>query len=274
MTLPAVSGTFVVLNAAQLAFGTIIVTGAIPGNGGLAFPAVSGWWSIFNQTTGGNLVITTAGSVENITLPPGLITDIQVLGTKTKFRNLQDIGTFRDYASSTVPAWISSCTIPPFLLCDGSAFSGTTYPYLATFLGGTNVPDFRGRAPHYLNGGTGRLTSAGAGIDGNTLFAAGGANGITLAANQVPSITSNNGAQLISVTSGATNVPQNGVSNTIGTPGSGTAVTFVSGPGLTNVPLASSANNNISVAYTNASQQIIGNAAPGLISGIRMIRAG
>lgn len=273
VTVPAVSGANVILNATQLAFGTIVVTGAIPGNCLIGFPAVSGWWSIFNQTTGGNLFISPAGSVENITVPPGQITDIQIIGIRAKFRSLPFIGSYLDYAGAAVPPWVSSCTIPPYLLCDGSAFSGTTYPYLAAILGGTNVPDFRGRAPYYLNGGSGHLTSGGAGIDGNTLFATGGANGITLATNQIPTITSSNAAQAIFVASAA-NVGQGGTINTVGTPGSGTAVAFISGPGLTNVPLGSSANNNISVTYTNGAQQVIGNAAPGLVSGIRMIRAG
>ncbi len=35
-------------------------------------------------------------------------------------------------------------TATGWLLCDGSSFSGTTYPDLNTFLGGTTLPDMRG----------------------------------------------------------------------------------------------------------------------------------
>lgn len=112
---------------------------------------------------------------------------------------------------------------------------------------------------------------AGAGINGDVPFSVGGANGITLAANQIPSLTSVNGAQAISVASSDT-VPKNYLTNTVGTPGSGTPAAFPGGNNLGT--LTSSGNNSISVTYTNGSQQIVGNAAPGIVSGIRMIRAG
>lgn len=39
-----------------------------------------------------------------------------------------------------------------YLLCDGSPFSGVTYPALAAKLGGTNTPDFRDRVPVGVSG--------------------------------------------------------------------------------------------------------------------------
>src|SRR5262249_44480409 len=48
------------------------------------------------------------------------------------------------------------------------------YPGLAIIVGGTTLPDMRGRGRMYLNQGTGRITAGGGGVDGNTLFAAGG----------------------------------------------------------------------------------------------------
>lgn len=42
-----------------------------------------------------------------------------------------------------------------FLLCDGSSFSSATYPALALVLGGTTLPDYRGRSPLGAGQGTG-----------------------------------------------------------------------------------------------------------------------
>lgn len=270
-----VAATNVVLNAAQLKCGTIGVSGAIASGAGIVFPAVNGWWSIYNLTTGpGPLTILSGSFAEVICIPPGEIIDIQVLGNAVKFRNLGRIGSWLDLPVSAVPLWISQCTIPPYLLCDGSAFNPATYPYLATMLGSSALPDFRGRNSFFLNGGSGRLTAGGAGIDGNTLFAAGGMDGVTLAANQIPSITSVNGTQNISVNS-VNNIPAGGSLNTIGTPGSGTAVNFVSGPGLVAPAKQNSSGvNSISATYTNAGQVPVANAAPGIVSGIRLVRAG
>lgn len=75
-----------------------------------------------------------------------------------------------------------------FLMCDGSAVSGTTYAALFAVIGSTfgagdgsttfNVPDLRGRvlAGRDNMGGTAanRLTSGGSGINGAALGAAGG----------------------------------------------------------------------------------------------------
>lgn len=271
----ATTGGTTVLNAAQAACGTISLTGALGSSAVIAFPAVQGWWSIKNRTTNNNNfgVFAVCGAIANsIGIPPGEITDIQININTVEYRNLGRIGSYLDLAPGTVPPWMSLSTQPfPYLVCNGSSFDPAIYPVLADILGTATLPDFRGRAPYYLNSGTGRLTVAGAGINGDVPFSAGGANGITLAANQIPSLTSVNGAQAISVVSSDT-VPKNYLTNTVGTPGSGTPAAFPGGNNLGT--LTSSGNNSISVTYTNGSQQIVGNAAPGIVSGIRMIRAG
>lgn len=235
-----------------------------------------GSYIIDNQCTGpGLLTISSAGNTSQIIcIPPGGTQRIQNSGTEVKFVGLQHVGSYLDIAGSTVPTWITASTKPPFLNCDGSTFSAVTYPALAQVLGGTTLPDFRGRAPYYLNGGTGRLTAAGAGIDGNTLFAAGGTNGITLNANQIPSLTSS-GSNSISVTNTGTN-PYRGTSaiNSQTTFGGGAQGLFASASDVTNSAMISTnPAQGIAVTYTNASQQIVGNAAPGLMAGLRLIRA-
>ena len=85
-----------------------------------------------------------------------------------------------------------------YLLCDGSEVSRTTYAALFDAIGTThgpgngtttfNLPDLRGRVVAGVNnmGGTpaNRITTNGAGFDGNTLGAAGGAQVVTLTADQ------------------------------------------------------------------------------------------
>lgn len=279
----AVNGGSTTLNATQLSGGLITVSGAIAGNSTIVFPAVQGWWSMYNTTTAGVLFVQTTGATERIAVPPGVITDIQILGTTTKFRNFPMVGSFIDYPSATVPSWITGCTIPPFLLCDGTTFSAVTYPYLNTILGGNTLPDYRGRSGYYLNGATSRLTVAGAGIDGSTLGAttagALAGNGINLAANQIPSIPTGMSAGTVTVVSPASGKlvytsPAGSNVTTIQAAPTGTIpvpATSV-GSGFLGVDTLSSASP-VTVTYVNASLQVVNNAAPGIVGGIRMIRA-
>lgn len=110
---------------------------------------------------------------------------------------------------TTLPAGSATGTIVPYggdsaptdwLLCFGQAVSRTTYAALFAVLGTTygsgdgsttfNLPDLRGRVPGGKDnmGGTAanRLTSAGAGVDGATLGASGGAQTHTLTSAQMP----------------------------------------------------------------------------------------
>ena len=163
------------LNSAQLACGTISVSGTLVTSASITFPAIQGWWSIENLTTGAFALIVRAGSATtSIGVPQGEITDIQVNGNIVKYRNLGRIGSYLDLSLSSIPPWIAQSTVPPYLLCDGSSFSSGAYPYLASILGGTTLPDLRGRARFYLNGGTNRITSAGSGINGDAILSAGG----------------------------------------------------------------------------------------------------
>lgn len=182
----ALTNVDVVLNSAQYQCGTIRFSGILTGNVNITFPSVQGWWSIENLTTGAFTVSLTCGGGNNICAPPGQAIDILTDGTNTKFRNLDKIGAYWDYAGATVPLWVSGCTVPPYLLCDGSSFSAVTYPYLNTILGGTTLPDARARVRIPLDGGTNRVTTAGSGIDGATRLSAGGAQNVTLDTTMIP----------------------------------------------------------------------------------------
>ncbi len=173
------------------------------------------------------------------------------------------MGSYLDVCEATVPAWISNCSKPPYLLCDGSTFNATTYPYLNLKLGGNTLPDFRGRSPYYLNGGTGRLTSAGAGIDGNTRFSGGGNNGILLDIAHIPSHTH--------TVNDPGHLHANAVINQAGAGGNNEAA---NGPGAGyNNPNTGISTTGITVLNTGGGQSF-GNAAPGITSGLRLIRAG
>lgn len=177
----ALTNVNVTLSSSQYNCGTIRFSGTLTGNVQITFPSVSGWWSIDNLTTGSFYVLLTCGAGNNIAIPQGKVTDILTDSSNVKFRNLGiDIGDYWDSSRASVPAWVTACTVPPFLLCDGSTFSAVTYPYLNSILGGTTLPDARGRNRIPLDGGTGRVTTAGSGIDGVTRFASGGAQNIAL----------------------------------------------------------------------------------------------
>jgi microcystin-dependent protein len=84
---------------------------------------------------------------------------------------------------SAVPAWITACTVKPFLLEDGTIYNMSDYPYLGGLLGskfGGNgsttfaVPDSRARSKLSYDGGANRVTAAISGIDGQTIGAVGG----------------------------------------------------------------------------------------------------
>lgn len=101
-------------------------------------------------------------------------------------------GTVLPFAGATAPnGW---------LLCYGQAVNRSDYPNLFAAIGTTfgagdgsttfNLPDLRGRVPAGKDnmGGTpaNRLTTAGSGVDGPTLGAAGGSQAHTLTTAQMP----------------------------------------------------------------------------------------
>ena len=106
-------------------------------------------------------------------------------------------GTILAFGAETLPSEYSNY----WLLCDGRAVSRTTYSRLFAVIGTSfgsgngsttfNLPDLRGRVPAGLDdiGGTAanRLTTAGSGINGRLIGAAGGTQNVTLNQNQIPS---------------------------------------------------------------------------------------
>lgn len=255
-------------------------TGVLTNNFLVTLP-IPGPYIVENLTTG-DFVFGLRGltATEVIYPPQGERIEIYNDGANVRYVNLARVGAMELWAGLTaLPSWVQSCTKLPYLLCNGLLYNVSDFPYLGARLGSTfggngittfGVPDLRGRVPLAYDATGGRITVAGSGLDGQILGAAIDTQSITLVANQIPSLTSVNPAQPISVRS-SNAIASGGGINTVGTPGTGTPVTFISSPNAPAVQ-SSSDDNSISVNYTNASQQVVGNVQPAQVTGIWVIK--
>lgn len=265
----AVTNTNVTLNAAQVACGTISVTGALSANVVIIFPGVQGWWSIENLTTNNGafgLFIACGSTTTSIGIPPGETIDVQININVPKYRNLGRIGSYLDLAATAVPRWVALSTVPPYLNCDGSTFSAGTYPFLNAFLGGNTLPDLRGVPRFTLNQGTGRLTSAGSGLDGNTLFATKFSQTATIVLGNLPAYTPV--VQSVSLTATISN---NQSVAAAGTAGSLTFYGPFANQGVT--PTTAPVSGTITMQAQGGTSAPLGIIGTGTIGGITLIRA-
>jgi microcystin-dependent protein len=189
------SGGNVTLSAVQFQGENITFNSTLLSNTTVTFPtSFKKPYAIGNFCTGSsafNVILqTTAAGGEKIGVPFGTIVDVVNDGTNIRFKNLPAVGSYLDTVNALT--YLSVCTIPPWLNCDGSTFPSSTYPTLFQSLGGSNtLPDSRGRFRAVLNQGTGRLATAN-GLNGDATLAAGGADSITLNTSQIPSHTHSN----------------------------------------------------------------------------------
>lgn len=169
-------------------------TGTLTGNAIIQF-AMPGFYIVHNACTVGAFSIKlspSAGTGNSIGAPPGQKVHVFFDGTDMDYVDMPAVGAALDLhqSASTVPAWITVCTVRPYLIKDGSVYTSSVYPQLAAILGSTfggngittfAVPDERARARLALDTlsvstGTfaGRLTVVGSGVNGTTMGAAGG----------------------------------------------------------------------------------------------------
>lgn len=175
---------------------------------------------------------------------------------------------------SSVDYWGSAAPNSAFALAYGQAISRTTYASLFALFSTTygsgdgsstfNIPDLRGRVTAGKDdmGGSAasRLTTTNGGVDGGTLGAFGGAQNVTLAANQIPSLSST-GTNNISVSGTALNTSTDVGSLTSGGPGNFGFATARSAS-----TIVSTGSNSISVTYSpTPSQQITKLVQPTII---------
>lgn len=206
------------------------LTGAISANITITIPR-AGYYIFWNTCTDSGLSIPagatsaakyiklSGASGKAIGLPPGKKCHVFFDGTDMDYVNMPDSGTAYDlHGVTALPSWMSACTVLPYLIKDGTIYNNSSYPTLAgilgTIFGGTPsvsfaVPDERARARiGYDTGATGRLTTAGSGVNGATMASSGGAQNQTLARAQLPifqvSIPSGQGSHTHSISGSTT----------------------------------------------------------------------
>ena len=168
------------------------LSGTLTGNVIIQFTQ-PGPYIIHNQCIVGNFYVQLApssGTGNAIGAPPGEKCTVFYDGTSMDYVDLGRVGSGLELRGATaVPAWIASaCTVPPYVLLDGSIYSTSLYPALAQQFGSTfggngittfGVPDELNRVPVGIDTGTNggvrnRLTAAISGVNGTTMGAAGG----------------------------------------------------------------------------------------------------
>lgn len=161
-------------------------TGAQSGNAVVQF-TLPGYYIISNQCTGTSYVqLSPTGAGNKIGAPPGQKVHVFFDGTDLDYVNMPSPGAALDLHTNTtsLPPWMQACTVAPYLLKNGATYSSSVYPALAQLLGSTyggngattfGVPDesARFRLAYDLTG-SGRVSSAGSGINATIFNASGG----------------------------------------------------------------------------------------------------
>jgi len=278
------SGGSITLSTAQTRSAQLKFYGALPSNVTVTIPGLSSApgttisgksWIVQSQCTNSSLYTitlqTTVSGQQVVCVPPYEPTTVFIEGTNSsqagsiKYANLGRVGTLWDYIGSSVPNWVTACTVPPYLNCDGTTFSSATYPALATILGGTTLPDTRGRFRATLNQGQSRITSGSStgGVDGNTNLASGGSQTTTLSSQNVPPVPITDPGHTHETSSGARFLTNASTTSTI---------TYTGGPfSLTGSTITGSRVTGITAGSTSPTN--FSNIPPAVIVGITMIRS-
>lgn len=171
-------------------------TGALTGNVRVTLP-LPGAYLIDNRTTG-NFVVSFQGATatEVIAVDQGSIVEVYNDGANVRFVNLGRVGQLEFWGGiSAIPAWVTACTVKPYLYCDDTIYNFADFPWLAAKYQGQfggnglttfGVQDLRGRVPLAYDGTGTRITTALCGINGQTMGAAGGIAGEALVRAHLP----------------------------------------------------------------------------------------
>ncbi len=252
----------IVLSAAQFQSNGITFNSTLTGSVTITFPtSFKKPYFVRNTCTGSSAFTitlqTTASGGQVICCPPGESVDVVNDGTNLYFHNFGRIGEYMDIIASSMPNWISGCTVPPYLNCDGTTFSSATYPQLAVRIGGTTLPDSRGKSRFALDQSAGLISSAATGFSGSSVGSVGGAQTTTLGTSNLPAYTP-------SVTAGG--VTALGVVN-------GSGATLVSAGGATPFYNTGAYQAITGVAQGGVSAPLT-NLPPAFIGGLTLVRAG
>lgn len=257
--LSSVSGSLVLL-ASDYNNVFLTFTGALSQNTFIAMPAIGSFYTIQNLTTGSSsfqVLLQLAGT--QLCLAPGVPQEIMTTAAAgVVLRGLPPVGAYWDYAGSSLPTWVGFTIPAPWLNCDGTSFSSATYPNLANILGGTTLPDSRGRVRAALNQGTNRLNS----VITDTVGAGGGDQ----------NLQSHTHANSLN---DPTHTHTVGVFNGPGTPGANGIQGTTQGNN-TSTPTGQANPSATGMSITNASAGSGGaqNVQPTFMGGICLIRAG
>lgn len=185
LTVPATTGVWPG-TLSQSVNSLIKFTGAQTGSAVIQF-TLPGFYIVHNLCTGTTFVqlAPSAGGGNKIGAPPGKKCHVFYDGTDMDYINMPDPGTAYDLHSNTttLPPWMTACTVSPYLLKNGTLYTSSVYPALSQLLGSTyggngittfGVPDEMARIRLPVDTtASGRVTSL-SGINGSTLGAAGG----------------------------------------------------------------------------------------------------
>lgn len=189
VTLTKPTGTAVPAGGPTQAENAVIkFSGTLTGNVVITFP-LPGYYIVRNNATVGTFYVQARalGTGNLIGLPPGQPVYVWNDGTDCDFVNLGLVGQALDLHTNTtaLPAWMTACSVAPYLIKNGGVHTASLYPALAAQLGSTyggngattfGVPDelSRIRLPVDSSGSAGRVTQAISGINGTTFASAGG----------------------------------------------------------------------------------------------------
>jgi microcystin-dependent protein len=260
-------------------------TGTLTGAVQITLP-LPGYY-IIEHLASGNFVLSfrAVGSGEIIGFPPGEIQHVYCDGTNVRFCNLGRIGHTEMWAGLTaLPAWVTACTKRPYLICDGTVFNISSYPFLGAQLGSQfggdgvttfGLPDSRGRVQLPYDGTGTRITAGGCGINGQTIGASLDSQVITLAAGQIPTISFSGSILSGTVVPGGLGQFVLGSGTIVGTGSSGTGNIGAVSVGGTfgGSSSASITGGSVSGSSTNTGPGIHNNVQPSQVTGISVIRA-
>ena len=219
LSVPATTGVWPGGNPSQSMNALIRFTGAQSASATIQF-TLPGFYIIDNQCTGGfstrlqpaNLTGNCIGAIN------GKKHHVFYDGVHMDYVDMPDPGTALDLNTNTttLPPWMTACTVSPYLLKDGSTYSTATYPALAQLLGSTyggngvttfGVPDERSRVRlgvdtvQAASGATSaRITFAQAGFTGSLIGAAGGTSAVVLVTANLPPYTPSGNVTISSLT--------------------------------------------------------------------------
>ena len=261
------------------------LTGALTSAVTITLP-LPGFYIVENLTTG-NFVVTLQAvtATQVIGIDQGMCQHVYNDGVNVRFVNLGETGKMEFWTGYTaMPAWVTACTKPPYLLCDGTAtYTFAVYPYLgarygANF-GGNGVttfgtPDMRGRVPLAYDGTGTRITAAVCGINGQTIGASADNQGVTLTASEIPTIAVN-GTVTVQSQNGLTGIPTTTTSANIRTSGTAAGSGGAIVPGSTSGSWAGvdSLSGNNTLNSNNTGGQSHPNVQPSQVAGIWVVRA-